>query len=129
MINVKHDTDGKIYYIDDSGIMHWMMEVEIHEGDMVAKAINDILHSTEKHFNLNYDIVIYPNANGWLKMREIISQKYNISITDAQIKLKNNTTYDCGYKDSLWVIASDFHDMFFVGQNYFKTMNIKLMNI
>lgn len=80
-------------------------------------------------YNLNEDVIIYPNISGWIKINELISQKYNISIADGRKMVGGKKTKDGGYKDQMWVIIHDLHEMFYNGQSYFKTMNIKLAGI
>jgi hypothetical protein len=44
-MEVYHDKDGKIYTYNKDGSVRWLFEVLIHEGDNVAKIVNDLLQS------------------------------------------------------------------------------------
>lgn len=78
-------------------------------------------------FNLNHNVVIYPNEKGWKKIKALIASKYSMSNIEADEWVSIRKT-DCGgYKDQLWVIASDLSDMFYNGQSYLSTTNIKLL--
>lgn len=46
---IKHDSDGKIFY-EDSGVVHWVVEVPIYVGDNVALAFNRIIKLVEEKF-------------------------------------------------------------------------------
>ncbi len=45
---IKHDGDGKLYYIDSDNKVHWVIEVQICEGDSVANAINSLLQTHQE---------------------------------------------------------------------------------
>lgn len=74
-----------------------------------------------KEFNFNNDITIYPNEKGWKRIGELLYDHYG---ADYAIKhVIEHTTKDGAYKDTLWVIIQDLHDMFYNGQSYFKHVN------
>lgn len=55
MVKVEHDGDGKLYYIDSSGKLKWIVEVEIFEGDTVRDAINSFIKEIFNGDNLESD--------------------------------------------------------------------------
>jgi hypothetical protein len=79
--------------------------------------------------NFNDEVIIYPSEEGWTKLFDILHKlhnvkyKSNIFISDY-VSLRR--TEDGGYKEQLWVIISDLHEMFFNGTPYLKNMNINL---
>lgn len=82
-----------------------------------------------QQFNLNYDIIIYPSQKGWLKIRSILSEIYKFK-TDKELDNYIEKRYSIcgGYKDHMWSIMSDLHELFFNGTDYLKNMTIKLIN-
>ena len=79
-------------------------------------------------FNLNHEVVIYPNEKGWQKIIELTAKNYQFSIEKAIEWTDKRKTDDGGYKEQLWVIISDLHDMFYNGQNYMQTTWVSLLN-
>lgn len=79
-------------------------------------------------YNLNNNIVIYPNENGWNKIIEIVKNDYNLTWSAANEWVERRKTEDNGFKELLWVIISDFHNLFFNGSIYLDKMEIKLID-
>lgn len=77
-------------------------------------------------YNLNNNIVIYPNENGWNKIIEIVKNDYNLTWSAANEWVERRKTEDGGFKDLFWVIISDLHDIFYNGSTYLETTNITL---
>jgi hypothetical protein len=80
--------------------------------------------------NLNQNVIIYPNEKGWIKIKEILIdqyESYGIFASKALQTIELRRTEDGGYKDQLWHIMSDLHEMFFNGQQYFETTNILIL--
>ena len=67
-------------------------------------------------FSHNDEVTIYPNTKGWAKIIELFGTE----------SYYNKMTGDDGYRDQLWVIIRDLHEMFYNGQSYFKNTTIKL---
>ena len=79
-------------------------------------------------FNLNHQVIIYPNENGWRKIKALIASKYLISDEDAEKWVNSRKTKCGGYQDQLWVIIADLNDMFYGGQNYIASTWVSLIN-
>lgn len=79
-------------------------------------------------FNLNHEVIIYPNERGFAKIKALIGNKYLLSNEEAETWVNKRKTEDGGYKEQLWVIVSDLHDMFYNGQSYMATTWIVLLN-
>ncbi|MBW7844875.1 MAG: hypothetical protein H3C45_04390 [Bacteroidia bacterium] len=79
-------------------------------------------------FNLNHEVIIYPNEKGFAKIKALIANRYLLSNEEAETWVNKRKTEDGGYKEQLWVIVSDLHDMFYNGQNYMATAWIALLN-
>lgn len=79
-------------------------------------------------FNLNHEVIIYPNEKGFAKIKALIANRYLLSNEEAETWINKRKTEDGGYKEQLWVIVSDLHDMFYNGQNYMTTTWIALLN-
>lgn len=79
-------------------------------------------------FNLNHEVIIYLNEKGFAKIKALIGNRYLLSNEEAENWLNKRKTEDCGYKEQLWVIVSDLHDMFYNGQSYMATTWINLLN-
>lgn len=79
-------------------------------------------------FNLNHKVIIYPNERGFAKIKALIGNRYLLSNEEAETWVNKRKTEDGGYKEQLWVIVSDLHDMFYNGQNYMATTWIALLN-
>lgn len=77
--------------------------------------------------NMNDYITIYPNENGFRKIKALIVNRYLLSSEEAEEWVKKRTTKDNGYKDQMWVIISDLHDMFFNGQNFMETSHFSFL--
>ena len=77
--------------------------------------------------NLNNDIVIYPNEEGWKKINELTRKAYNLSDTETEDWLDRRKTENNGLKEQLWVIIDLYHSMFFNGQRYLETAYIDLV--
>lgn len=82
----------------------------------------------EIYFNLNDDVIIFPNPSGWKKIISDIMKAYQFDEKKAKEWAEKSKTEDGGYKEQLWEIISMHHDMFFNGTTYFKTVNIILCN-
>ncbi len=80
-----------------------------------------------KKYNINDSVIIYPNEKGWVKIREILKKEYSFATEESVDEFINlRKTPDGGYKEQLWCIASDLHDMFYNGTCYFNTSAITL---
>jgi hypothetical protein len=79
-------------------------------------------------FNLNYEVIIYPNDSGFAKIKALLSNRYLLSEEEAEDWVSKRKTEDGGYKEQLWVIVSELHDMFYNGQRYMATTDITLLN-
>ncbi len=78
-------------------------------------------------FNMNNEVIIYPNEIGFAKIKALISNKYLLSSQEANNWIKKRKTEDGGYQDQLWVIVSDLHHIFYNGQNFIDT-TIAILN-
>ncbi len=78
--------------------------------------------------NLNKSITIYPNETGWRKIVALTANNYLLSEKEAKEIVNKHKTKDGGYKDQHWSIINDLHSMFFNGQNFLKTADIKIDN-
>lgn len=78
-------------------------------------------------FNINSCVTIYPSESGFSKIREILRREYDDNYIDAYIAEK--TTSDNGFKEQMWVIMSDFGELFFDGSDYLSTTHIKLSEL
>lgn len=79
--------------------------------------------------NLNDSATIYPTATGFIKIENILREKYRHGLTFDQIdeideKIKRRTTEDGGYKDLLWSIMSELGELFFNGSQYLESSKI-----
>ena len=81
----------------------------------------------QKTYNLNHQVVIYPNEKGWIKLREILQEEYNFD-EDYTIDdyLERRTTKDNGFKEQLWEMMSFSGPLMFNGSNYLEHTNITL---
>jgi len=79
-----------------------------------------------KTYNINWDVIIYPSKKGWDKIHELVKAKYNLTPEKATAWIKNRKTPNGGYKEQLWTIMDELHDMFYMGTQHFKHMNIDL---
>lgn len=72
-------------------------------------------------FNINYEVTIYPSEQGWVKIKQILQEKYAFKTKEELDKwIANRTVVNDGYKEQLWTIMGDFGDMFFNGSFYLK---------
>ena len=96
----------------------------------VKKASNPPLRKgvVMPRFNLNHKVIIYPNEKGFAKIKALIANRYLLSNEEAENWVNKRKTEDGGYKEQLWVIVSDLHDMFYNGQSYMATTWIALLN-
>ena len=77
--------------------------------------------------NFNKKVIIYPNNNGWIKIREIITEDYLLLSTEGVDNWIETRKTPCGgYRDSLWTIISDFHSMFYCGSEFFDKVIIRI---
>ena len=77
-------------------------------------------------YNLNDNVILYPNQRGWAKIVEITQNEYNL--TQEQVAAWVHRRKECGgFKEQLWVVMSVYHEMFFNGQQYFETAFIDLL--
>lgn len=97
---------------------------------MSNEALNTPLRKGDvmPRFNLNHEVIIYPNEKGFAKIKALISNRYLLSNEEAETWVNKRKTEDGGYKEQLWVIVSDLHDMFYNGQSYMATTWIALLN-
>jgi len=95
---------------------------KLHNKPALIKPV--IIH----HFNLNDEVIIYPNEKGWQKIIELTAKNYKFSTEKAIEWTDKRKTEDDGYKEQLWVIISDLHDMFYNGQNYMQTTYCLFIN-
>ena len=79
-----------------------------------------------KSYNLNSNVILYPNKSGWEKIAEITQEEYALTKEQAG-RWVNNRKQGAGFKEQLWVIMSVYHKMFFNGQRYFETTFIDLV--
>ena len=82
---------------------------------------------TITEFNLNREVIIYPTEEGWKRIKELIAFTYSCNDLEADGWVSRRKTDNGGYKDQLWVIIHDLHDMFYNGQRWLKT-NIDIIN-
>lgn len=74
-----------------------------------------------EHFNLNDKVTIYPNEKGWEKIKGLIFEKNDgISWDEAVEIAEKKRTEGNGYRDQLWCIIDDLHEMFFMSQDYLE---------
>ena len=71
----------------------------------------------EIKFNHNDEVTIYPNDRGWAKI---------VELTGRVESIYEKQTEDGGYRDQLWCIIHDLHEMFYNGQRYFENTTIKI---
>ena len=81
-------------------------------------------------YNINYSIIIYPNAEGWEKIRQIMSETYKFHTEDEFEAFFRSHVVEtgAGYKDQIWSIMQDLGEIFFNGSNYLETTQIKLVD-
>lgn len=70
-------------------------------------------------FSHNDNVTIYPNEKGWAKIIELTG--------DVDVYYYKQTE-DGGYRDQLWCIMHDLHEMFYNGQQYFENTLVKIEN-
>ena len=98
--------------------------------EVIKEAQNDVKKEYEEKLsklNMNDYITIYPNENGFRKIKALIANRYLLSNEEAEEWVKKRTTKENGYKDQMWVIISDLHDMFFNGQNFMETSHFSFL--
>ena len=98
--------------------------------EVIEEAQNDVKKEYEEKLsklNMNDYITIYPNENGFRKIKALIANRYLLSNEEAEEWVKKRTTKENGYKDQMWVIISDLHDMFFNGQNFMETSHFSFL--
>jgi len=78
--------------------------------------------------NINNQVVIYPSDKGWDEIVRLTAKNYNISLEKAVEWVKSRKTDDGGYKDQLWVIMSDLHDIFYLGNTNLKNSTMSICN-
>jgi hypothetical protein len=79
------------------------------------------------NYNLNHDAIIYPSSSGWRMLRVKLLMNYIDDLDfDVNSHLKDRTTDDGGYQDSLWQLFSLFGQSLFNGTSCIDDMNIKL---
>ena len=84
----------------------------------------------ESTMNINQYVVIYPSSAGWYKIEQIIQTKLqdlNLAKSEIDEYMENRKTTDDGYKEQLWVIMSDYGDLFFNGSTYLKNTTLKMV--
>lgn len=79
------------------------------------------------YFDINHDVVIYPNDKGWIKIKKLITKKYLLSHDECEKWIDLRRSECGGYKDQLWSIISDLNDIYYNGQEYLMTTTIKLI--
>lgn len=72
------------------------------------------------NYNINNEITIYPKRDGWIKIIFLLSMSYNISLSEAEELMNIRKTKDGGYRDVLWRIIDNLHELFYHGQMYLK---------
>lgn len=72
--------------------------------------INDL--NIKHKFSLNDYVVLYPTEKGWNKISKIIETEYEFTNEKAIEFILSRKTTDGGYKEQLWQIIQDFHEMF-----------------
>lgn len=87
---------------------------------------NDTVNNTLPRFNLNHKVIIYPNKSGWRKIKALIASQYLLSDEEADKWINARKTSCGGYEEQLWVLISNLHDMFYLGQTYFANTWINL---
>jgi hypothetical protein len=74
--------------------------------------------------NINNQVTVYPTTEGWkyLKMRLFhLYSHERFSRQQLEEFWKNKLTKDDGFKEQLWVLASDYPKLFSCVTNYIKT--------
>ena len=79
-----------------------------------------------KKYNINNEIIFYPTEKGWDRIVELITDKYSLTPERVLAWIEGHKAGE-GYKEQLWVIIQDFHEMFYNGQKYFKESNFYLV--
>lgn len=80
-----------------------------------------------KQYNLNDEVIMYPNSSGWEKIIELTKKHYkSIEHFDVDNFVSSRRTEDNGFKEQLWTFMYIYHDMFFNGQSYWEHMNMGL---
>lgn len=77
-------------------------------------------------FSLNDDVTIYPNENGWKRIRKIVYTKHALRDVELERFIQNRTSDDGGYTDQLWSIIHDLGDMIWQGTNCIESTKIVL---
>ena len=70
-----------------------------------------------KH-SLNNEIVFYPSEKGWEKINGMFSEEY----------VEDRKTEDGGYKDLMWTVIEDLHELFYHGSQYIETTTIEIID-
>lgn len=76
-------------------------------------------------YNINDEIIIYPNLLGWNKIIEIVEKEYNLS-NEKAIEFIEKRKHNGGFTEQLHEIISTYHEMFFNGTPYFVNAIIDL---
>jgi hypothetical protein len=58
--------------------------------------------------SLNDYMIIYPSNKGWDMIDDVLRQEYALSLQDRRYWIDRKKTEDGGYREQIWVIASDF---------------------
>lgn len=84
--------------------------------------------------NINYEAVIFPTAEGWDKIKDILTTRCeNVKHLDLDYDKMLNAR-KCrigdriGFKEQLWVIASYYNGIFFNGSPYLVDSKIIIFN-
>jgi hypothetical protein len=79
-------------------------------------------------YSLNDNIIFYPSAMGWDKVKEIIQKKYQFLSKDKVEDFLITRMENGGYKDQAWEILSTFGELFFNSSPYTDKSEITLCN-
>lgn len=72
-------------------------------------------------FNINNEIIIYPNEKGWEFIRNRLRDSYSLkSNTELNKFIVNNITHDNGFKEQMWCIIEILPELFHQGSDYIK---------
>jgi hypothetical protein len=70
-------------------------------------------------------VTIYPNRNGFIKMKELLCAKRKCSIGEAASYIQLHKTENGGYRDRLVQIILDYNNMFlYDDKTYFESTEI-----
>lgn len=79
-----------------------------------------------KQYNLNEEVVMYPNLSGWKKIIEITKKHFYFSNEEMDEFVSDHKTEDNGFKIKLWLVMYIYGKMFSFNTDYWEHLNMGL---